>query len=239
MTAAPSNPNSPPDMHDLPSTFAWQDCSEVCSKFRRAAEAQGFAMELNGERRLFQAGDWQCIPPLVFPIPEDCLDLPSYLQDLPFEPGRQVVVILQAGAAALGLFEAGEEVRTKALKRYVVRGSGRSQSTHLKTKGKSRYGSRLRLQNAKAILEEVNERLIDWWTDYGAPEFVFYNAPVRLWADLCKAKPLPPFLSESHVASEDPIPQVRIPLDLAVPTTDVMLRAYRSLSYGRIVHERD
>ncbi len=237
---AATQPTSAPIMNtgfeQLPATFPWEDCAEVCKSFRSIAAEE---CALDSDKGLFRSGDWALAPPLVFPVGPDCNSLGEYLQDLPCEPGRQAVVILQAGAAALGLFEAGEELRTKALKRYVVRGSGRSQSTHLKTKGKSRYGSRLRLQNAKAILEEVNERLCDWWADYGAPEFVFYNAPVRLWSDLCKAKPRPPFLTEDHVASEDSIPQIRIPLDLPVPTTDVMLRAYRSLSYGRIVHERD
>ena len=42
----------------------------------------------------------------------------------------------------------GEIVHTKSIKKYVVRGRGRAQPTHLATKGKSRYGSRLRLQKA-------------------------------------------------------------------------------------------
>ncbi|MBL4771041.1 MAG: hypothetical protein JKY61_07850 [Planctomycetes bacterium] len=230
----PIEPDAAPEFQDLPSTFSWEQCAEVCAQFRRAAEAQGMPCELDRERGAFLSGFWSCTPPLVFPIPEDCLDLPYYVQTLPLEPGRQVLVLLQAGAAALGYFEYGEEIRTKAIKRYVVRGSGKAQSTHLKTKGKSRYGSRLRLQNAKAILEEVNERLVDWWNEHGAPEAVFHNAPVRLWADLCRAKPAPPFLTEDHVASDEPVPQIRIPLDLPVPTTDVMLRTYRSLSHGRI-----
>ncbi|MFT4648082.1 MAG: hypothetical protein ACI87O_001180 [Planctomycetota bacterium] len=232
-------PDPLPTFEDFAPTFPWEQCAEVCAQFRKAAAAQDWNVVLNQDKQLFQAGPWSLFPPQVFPIAPDASGLNEFMEDMPFEPGRHVIVLLQAGAAALGYFEAGEAIRTKALKRYVVRGSGRAQSTHLKTKGKSRYGSRLRLQNAKAILEEVNERLCDWWDEYGVPEFVFYNAPVRLWADLLRAKPIPPFLTEDHVASEDPVPQLRIPLDLPVPTTDVMLRAYRSLSYGRIVHERD
>lgn len=137
----------------------------------------------------------------------------------------QVVVCLQAGATSLGLFESGVVVRTKTIKRYVVRGKGRAQPTHLNSKGKSRYGSRLRLQNAKAILEETSEKLRDWWDEYGEPEVVFYNAPVRLWADLLRAQPPVPF---------DDVTLVKIPLDLPKPTTDVLLRAYRSLCFGQI-----
>ncbi len=235
----PHDPTDHPSFDELPATFPWEDCGEVCRQFQWAAGDQDLQVDLDPEKGHFTAGDWQLTPPQVFPIDPDYSSLAEYSESLPFEPGRQVLVILQAGAAALGYFDGGEAVRTKALKRYVVRGSGKAQSTHLKTKGKSRYGSRLRLQNAKAILEEINERLGDWWDEHGTPEHLFYNAPVRLWADLCRAKPMPPFLTEDHVASADPVPQLRIPLDLPVPTTDVMLRAYRSLSYGRIVHERD
>ena len=190
------------------------------------------------EKDGFRAGEWKWIPPAVFPIGH-AGSIEQYLEDLPGEPGLQVVILLQAGAASLGFFHGGLAERTKSIKRYVVRGTGRSQSTHLKTKGKSRYGSRLRLQNAKALLEETNERLRDGWEELGDPEAVFYNAPVRLWADLCKAKPRPPFLSESHVASRPETPQIRIPLDLPVPTTDLLLRTYRALCHGRVVHERD
>ncbi len=141
----------------LPATFPWEDCAEICKAFRSLA---GEECSIDSDKGAFRSGDWRLVPPLVFPIGSECISLGDYLQDLPLEPSRQAVVILQAGAAALGLFEGGQELRTKSLKRYVVRGNGRSQSTHLKTKGKSRYGSRLRLQNAKAILEEVNERLV-------------------------------------------------------------------------------
>ncbi|MDF1837106.1 MAG: hypothetical protein P1V35_04500 [Planctomycetota bacterium] len=232
-------PAPDPSFDELPATFPWEDCAEVCRQFQWAAGEQEFPVTLNGEKGHFAAGEWRLTPPQVLPIQPDCAGLGEYLETLPFEPGPQVLVLLQAGAAALGYFDGGEAIRTKALKRYVVRGSGRAQNTHLKTKGKSRYGSRLRLQNAKAILEEINERLCDWWEEHGTPDFVFHNAPVRLWADLCRAKPMPPFLAEDHVASSEPVPQLRIPLDLPVPTTDVMLRVYRSLSYGQIVHERD
>lgn len=228
-----------PSFHDLPPTFPWQECAHVCAHFRRAAEAEQLECVWDPGKGVFAAGHWSLYPPLVFPVPLDDFSLVTYTRDLPFEPGKHVLLLMQAGAAAFGYFIGGEVVRTKALKRYVVRGKGRAQGTYLKTKGKSRYGSRLRLQNAKAILEEVNERLGDWWQDNGTPEYVFYNAPVRLWAELCQTKPAPPFLAENHVASAAPVPLIRIPLDLPVPTTDVMLRAYRSLSFGRIVHDRD
>ena len=59
----------------------------------------------------------------------------------------QLLLLLRAGAMAFGCWRGGELLQHKAVRKYVVRGSGKAQSTHLKTRGKSRYGSRLRLQN--------------------------------------------------------------------------------------------
>ena len=88
-------------------------------------------------------------PPLAVPI-EDCTAT-EYLQRLEsFRLGLHAVLLIQAGACALGLWRDEELLEHKAFKAYVVRGRGRAQPTHLKTRGKSRYGSRLRLQNHRA-----------------------------------------------------------------------------------------
>ncbi len=202
-------------------TFHWEDCAETLAR-----EARGHELMLDDRRRAFEAEGLRLTPPLVFPIAPDCRSLEEYLAALPLEPARHVLILMQAGATSLGLFEAGEAVSTKTLKRYVVRGKGRAQPTHLNAKGKSRYGSRLRLQNAKRLLEETNEKLLAWWEEYGAFEGVYYNAPVRLWPTLFQVKPKPPFERDEAL--------VRVPLDLPRPTTDVLLRTYRSLCYGRV-----
>lgn len=209
-----------------PTTFPWEDCEEICEETLAEARALGLTVTCSEDRRAFILGESRIEPPLVFPIGPLCTSLDHFVENLPVEPGLHVVLLMQAGASSLAVFEGGEVLRTKTFKRYVVRGSGRAQPTHLNAKGKSRYGSRLRLQNARAILEETNEKLHDWWSEFGTPETVFYNAPVRLWADLRSAKPVPPFTESLSL--------VRIPLDLPKPTTDVLVRAYRSLCYGRI-----
>lgn len=177
-------------------------------------------------RRAFVARGISVAPPLVFPIGESVTDVDSYLEALPEAPTLHVVILLQAGAASLGLFRRGEEVVTKSIKKYVVRGRGKAQPSYLSSKGKSRYGSRLRLQNARRLLLEVNERLGEWFAEHGRPDHVYYNAPVRLWPDLFQAKVRPPFGKDEAT--------IRIPLDLPVPTTEVLLRTYRRMSYGRI-----
>jgi hypothetical protein len=204
------------------SSFHWSECHEALDALAREG---GFERD----RRAFVRPGLRVTPPLVLPAPEGCATLAEYLDALPAEPGRQLVVLLQAGAASLGMFDGGEPLATKTIKKYVVRGRGRAQPAHLATKGKSRYGSRLRLQNARKLLEETNEHLREWWEELGPAELVFHSAPVRLWPELFQAKPPPPFERDGPLA--------RIPLDLPRPTTEVLLRAYRSLCHGRIERE--
>ena len=107
-----------------------------------------------------------------------------------------------------------------------MRGNGKAQATHLKTEGKSRYGSRLRLQNARRLLIETNELLCAWHVEFGAADWIFYSCPVRLWPSVFETTPAPPFEKDG--------PLVRIPRDVPRPTVDVLLRTYKSLQYGQI-----
>lgn len=139
--------------------------------------------------------------------------------------GRQVVLLLQAGAVAFGCWEDDELVDHKAIRKYVVRGKGRAQPTHLKTRGKSRYGSRLRLQNWKRLLVATNERLDECWRGIGAPARVFFSAPVRAWPELWSVEPPPPF------ARDDATLQ-RVPIHVHRPDHEELLRVRRWLLRG-------
>jgi hypothetical protein len=205
-------------------TFFW-DATDARLDELQATLPAGHEFRLDATRRRFCAPGLEVTPPLVLPIAADVRTVDDYLDALPPAPTLHFVILLQAGAAALGVFDQGDAVVTKSDKKYVVRGSGKAQPTHLATKGKSRYGSRLRLQNARNLLLEVNRRLAGWIDEFGPPDQVFYNAPVRLWADLCAAKTPPPFRGERAI---------KIPLDLPVPTTEVLLRTYRRMSFGRV-----
>ena len=203
-----------------PTTFHWSDCEDFLAEY-----AEDSSLELDPKRRFFASASLRIHPPLVFPIAANCSSLADYLARLPEEPGLDLVVLYQAGAASLGLFEAGEEIATKSFKRYVVRGKGRAQPSHLEAKGKSRYGSRLRLQNAKRLVEETNEKLRDWVDEFGAPEHIYFSSPVRLWPSLFEGQVKPPFEKGDGL---------RIPRDVPRPTSEVLVRTYRSLCWGRI-----
>ena len=184
------------------------------------------SLVLEPKGRFFESERVRIKPPLVFPLLPECGSLAEYLAELPEEPGNHSVILMQAGAVSLGRFEGARPLAKKSLKRYVVRGKGRAQPLHLKTKGKSRYGSRLRLMNARRLLIETSEKLNEWEEELGPADRIYYNCPVRLWPSLFETKPAPPFDRSG--------PLIRIPLDLPRPTVDVLMRTYRALEYGRI-----
>ena len=151
----------------------------------------------------------------------------GYARRLLPAPERHVLLLLQAGAMAVGYWDGAELLHHKAVRRYVVRGNGKAQMLHRKTKGKSRYGSRLRLQNWQRLLTETNERLCCYWHEHGAPERVFVAVPVRAWSDWFGVDPGPPF------ARDDAALQ-RVPMHVHRPDFAELLRVHAWLGYGRL-----
>ncbi len=133
----------------------------------------------------------------------------------------QLFLLVQAGAVALGLWKDSKLVAHKAMKKYVVRGRGRAQPTHLKTRGKSRYGSRLRLQNANRLQAQTIEKIAEWKDTFGEIDSVFLSATPRLWSNY--SKNLRDLLPESIT---------KIPLDVRVPCYKELLRVRRIFEYA-------
>lgn len=163
------------------------------------------------------------LPPVLGPLPSG-LDDRAARDRLPASPGRVEVALIRAGVSALGLWRDDELLEHKVFKRYVVRGTGRAQPLHLKTRGKSRYGSRLRLQGYRAQLEETIARVRAWRDEHGVPDRAFLSCPARLLGDLRRETPSFP---------EDPAP-LRIPFDVRAPSFEELLRVRRMLDRGRI-----
>jgi len=151
----------------------------------------------------------------------------AFLSRASLAPQRHVVALLQYGAMAMGYWDGSALVRHKAEKRYVVRGNGTAQVTHLRTKGKSRYGSRLRLQNWQLLLADVSERLVAWWTELPEPELVFLAMNPRAAAALWHAEPPPPF------SRDDPRIR-RVPRHVHVPDHEELLAVERFLASGEL-----
>ncbi|MBT0810234.1 hypothetical protein KIH41_02965 [Litoribacter ruber] len=78
-----------------------------------------------------------------------------------------VVLLIRSGIGSVGYFENGENIDHKVFRSYMVRKKqGKSQIKHLKTKGKSRAGSRIRLAETLEFFEEINERLQEYFSQY-------------------------------------------------------------------------
>ena len=153
--------------------------------------------------------------------------LGDYFERLEPRAEVQVVVLLRAGAMAFGCWRGDELLQHKAVRKYVVRGNGKSQATHLKTRGKSRYGSRLRLQNWRSLLGETNERLASCEEQFGPFERVFYGVPVRVWSQLFQGAPPPPFpIDDARLQ--------RLRMHVHRPDHQELLRVRRQMCSGRV-----
>jgi hypothetical protein len=166
--------------------------------------------------------------PLVAPRAVAGERVGDFAERLELREEAQLVLLLQAGAMAFGCWRGEELLQHKAVRKYVVRGNGRSQATHLKTRGKSRYGSRLRLQNWKSLLAETNERVADCEDDHGPFARIFLGAPVRVFSDLFEVDPAPPF-------ERDDARLQRLPLHVHRPDHGELCRVRSRMEVGRVV----
>jgi hypothetical protein len=136
-------------------------------------------------------------PPL-FPDWEEGQTLAAFAKALPETPPNTLLILMQAGNAALGFFEEGQLESHKVIRKYMVRQKqGKAQLNHLKTKGKSRLGSRIRLAQTKEFFEEINEKIADWELD-DRVALIYYHASPLLWNGLFEAYN-PPFFEKRDV----------------------------------------
>lgn len=138
-----------------------------------------------------------------------------------------VLVLVQSGSAAVGYVQEGELVHHKVFKSYMVRmKQGTSQIKYLKTKGKSKAGSRVRLGNSKDFFENINERLQEW----------FDELPVDCIAFSC-SKILLPFLFNASVSCPFEKGDQRIykiPRHIESPNLEELLAVQKYLQMGEL-----
>ncbi len=141
-----------------------------------------------------------------------------------------VIMLIQAGNCAMGYFEQGHNRDHKVWRSYMVRKKqGKSQVKYLKTKGKSRAGSRVRLGETMEFFENINGRLQEYFDDH----------EVHRIAISC-SKTLLPYLYTSKVATPftktDPR-LFKIPKHIHTPVYEVLLDANRFLLRGELIFE--
>ena len=146
------------------------------------------------------------------------------------EFNNQVFLMIRSGMACCGLFENGELADHKVFRAYMVRKKqGMSQIKHLKTKGKSRAGSRVRLAETLEFFEEINNRLEDYFQSYRVDQI-----------GLSYATTLIPYLFGSKVPTpfEKNDPRIfTIPKHIPSPTFEALKSTFGFMSKNELIWE--
>lgn len=144
---------------------------------------------------------------------EDC---PDYL-----------ILLIQAGNAALAYYEEGELQNHKVIRRYMVRKKqGKSQLKHLESKGKSRLGSRIRLAETIEFFEEINQKISDWEV-IEQVDYIFYHSSILLWNKIFESKVSSVFEKEDERIH-------KLPLDIQTPVFEEIIQVQNFLTIGKL-----
>jgi hypothetical protein len=132
-----------------------------------------------------------------------------WLPELGFSLAEDVhycITLVRAGQAAVGYFHQGILLDHKVFRAYLVRQKqGMSQFKYLKTKGKSRAGSRIRLEETLVFFKEINERLQVYAKQYPL-NYWGLGCAKTMWPLLFDGEVKPPFTSKSAELIELPYP---------------------------------
>lgn len=151
--------------------------------------------------------------------------LQEYLNRVPEEKPSYLLLLMEAGQASLGFVEDDELIHHKVIRKYMVRKKqGKAQLTHLRQKGKSRLGSRIRLANSIAFFEEINEK-VEEWDIIDDAEHILYSCTSRLWGELFRSSVPCPFSLDD--------PRVRkLPMDVRTPTLEELERVVTAVQFS-------
>ena len=137
------------------------------------------------------------------------------------------LILIHAGQAALAVTKGREIALHKVIRKYMVRKKqGKAQINYLKTKGKSRAGSRVRLADSADFFEEINLTATKWLQQSNPQSIIYHCSPV-LWGYLFRAKNKPPFEKKD-------IRLKKVPLDVNRPTMMELKRTANYLQSGHL-----
>ncbi|WP_165838154.1 hypothetical protein [Pontibacter arcticus] len=201
---------------------------EIARQLLRTLETSAFKTTYEPEKHRLVVTDNAGQDQLYFRLPLTIS--PPNLKSQPDDPVHYVILLVQSGNCALGYFENGRCLDHKVFRSYMVRKKqGKSQIKYLKTKGKSRAGSRVRLGETMEFFENINERLQSY----------FEENEIHRIAISC-SKTLIPYLFSSKIATpftkHDPR-LFKIPKHIHTPIYEVLLDANRFLLRGELIYE--
>lgn len=148
------------------------------------------------------------------------------------KPVNYVILLIQSGSCSMGYYENLTNINHKVFKSYMVRQKqGKSQIKHLKTKGKSRAGSRVRLGETVEFFENINERLQEYFGSYKIDRIAISCSKILI-----------PYLFNSKV--ECPFDKkderlFKIPKHVEVPNHEVMNNIHQFLLKGELIYPEE
>lgn len=161
------------------------------------------------------------------------LRLPWQLdKDLSQTNNHFAICLIQTESASVGLVKDGQLIDHKTFSTYAVRKKqGKSQIKYLKTRGKSKAGSRLRLANTINFFEHINERLTTYFEQYKIEKIGFSCSKILL-----------PYLYTSKVKCPFDKKDERIykiPKHLPNANYEDLLLVHKMLTKGELVFEEN
>jgi len=161
--------------------------------------------------------------PLVLPPPDQL----SFGKE---KPVNYIILLIQSGSCAMGYFENGINLHHKVFRAYMVRKKqGKSQIKHLKTKGKSRAGSRVRLAETVEFFENINERLQEYFQQHEVHRIALSCSKILI-PYLFNAKVPTPFDKKDERI-------FKIPKHIHTPIYEVMMDTHKFLLKGELIYE--
>lgn len=145
----------------------------------------------------------------------------------PEDRANYVLIIIRSGQATVGYFEDGKVMDHKVFRAYMVRKKqGTSQIKYLKTKGKSRAGSRVRLAETLEFFENINTRLTTYF-DNQHIDRIGMSCPATLVPYFYRSKVSTPFeKGDSRI--------FKIPKHVQQPSYESLLDINRFLLKGEL-----
>ncbi|GAB2610954.1 hypothetical protein [Belliella aquatica] len=135
-------------------------------RFVTFMHSKGIAFEYNDKKHLLDfILDKESIIKLRLPLDMDF----DFDKKLPIHTDfkNYVLIMIRSGIASVGFFENYVNHQHKVFRAYMTRKKqGKSQIKHLKTKGKSRAGSRIRLQETLEFFESINHRIQEHFDEF-------------------------------------------------------------------------
>ncbi len=160
------------------------------------------------------------------------LSSPKTDNNFPDDKENYVIIMIRSGIASVGYFEDGMPMDHKVFRAYMVRKKqGSSQIKYLKTKGKSRAGSRVRLAESLEFFENINLRLGKYF-DENIVERIGLSCPITLIPFLYGSKKPPPFNKKDERI-------LKIPKHVQNPIYDSLLAINQYLLKGELKYSEE